>query len=174
MANTSMLSIYPTGIVSYKNHEHEDFQPCKLIENLWVKYETRNRDFHSRDFYAEAFRTIYAFFEPYHGFNAFLELQNKLVPVNKTVQRFLNDTVKFIETGKRDAEVSTWVYLIHESVTQPQETKAGYGQQQDKPVFKGKLSDDIDTQFLAKWVAQPNGFNDLMWTLRILFGTLKQ
>lgn len=82
-------------------------------------------------------------------------------------RQFVTDTMNFIETGKRELSVATWADLVSEG-------GAGHHAHAiPQRLLDTKLlstSSDTSLQMLQKWVSQPNGFEDLINTLHLLFG----
>lgn len=85
-------------------------------------------------------------------------------------RQFLTDTLNFIECGKRELSVHSWADLVskgglnHHAHAVPQRLTDNRAT---------LLSSDSSLVLLQKWVAQPNGFEDLLTTLHLLFGKVR-
>ena len=82
-------------------------------------------------------------------------------------RNFLADTLAFIDTGKRELPVPTWIDLVSEG-------GASHHAHAVPPrlLENGQLlaSSESSLQLLQKWISQPNGLEDLLNTLHLLFG----
>lgn len=79
---------------------------------------------------------------------------------------FIQDTLNFIRTGERAMQIVTWIELLHEQSDIEQGTLDARG---PNSFFALKAGEDT-VLLLQKWCAQPNGFQDLMCTLHVMFG----
>lgn len=144
-----------------KNHvSNED------IEVLYAQYtkktaKTGTFDFHELIIQAalEAFGT--------KQFIEWIDLQNKSPEVNYLNSRFLRDTLKFIETGKREMVLENWEPLLNSDgvVTGEWENVTQDAIELNKRIRIIDLKDVIRI-----WCSQPNGLSDMLITLHILFG----
>lgn len=82
--------------------------------------------------------------------------------------RFLIDTIRFIATGRREINIHQWPMLLSDEPVTGLQLIGGRSDIQD--LFK-KLALSTSTEaMLQKWCMQPKGFDDLMFTLHLLFG----
>lgn len=99
-------------------------------------------------------------------FNKWLMLQ---LNVNDRVfdlnLRFLEDTVQYIRTGHRSTSVENWLMLLMDNHG-PQEGIAS--------VARGRSSISVSPgefkNFIADWCQWPDGFDDMVCTMHVLFG----
>lgn len=97
--------------------------------------------------------------------------------------RFLNDTMKFIVTGRRDMCLENWMALLKISTGTKNVTYAEYIRG-DSEVFRKyfRLGGDGNVtpytnntsvvDVIQEWCSQPGGLEDLIGTTRILFGSV--
>lgn len=87
-------------------------------------------------------------------------------------RRFLNDTFKFIATGERSMNTSTWNQIIAVRPETPEDRKTTYLYQDFFKIHLGALMarPAFINQTVVSWVSQPGGFEDMLATLNILFG----
>lgn len=86
--------------------------------------------------------------------------------------RFIVDTIRFLNTGRRDMSLETWNSLLvapqgpdHIGPV-PDTVKDFFGIQSGGPArWHCSL-----TEVIALWCSQPNGLEDLLCTLQVLFG----
>lgn len=85
--------------------------------------------------------------------------------------RFIEDTLKFITSGYRTVSAVNWLELV------PVDVKEGMGDKPtmvnyDEVVVWGKgAADETDINYLAKWCAHPRGFDDLLTSLYLMYGS---
>lgn len=106
-------------------------------------------------------------------FDFWFEMQLKSPVAGDYHRRFLDDTLRFINTGRRDMALETWQALV---------TSQDHGdhnsQMSDfareffgRPIggwHSPRNTNLIDV--VQQWCSQPNGFEDLLGTLHLLFG----
>lgn len=86
--------------------------------------------------------------------------------ISYTAYEFLNDSVKFIETGRRDINCTTHIELVkleQESITEVK-----------KPIKSTRpdISYTLPNQrYLTYWARRPGGIEDILCTLNYIFGT---
>jgi hypothetical protein len=145
----------------------------EAIEQLYWAYINHRADCLSFEFKAKVFKLgLHAF-----GTQNFYEWFCKQLtsPVCGDLHgRFLQDILHFISEGKRDLPLENWSDLLG--------FKDGGGIENKISVyaldFFGASAQGITRhaknralpEVFAAWCAQPNGFEDLLGTLRILFG----
>jgi hypothetical protein len=85
---------------------------------------------------------------------------------------FILDTVRYVATGRRKFSIHTWPALVSYEVPLVNESVAG---RRDIYLLIESLQLSTNTNaFLQKWLSQADGFNDLMYTLHLLFGTVPE
>jgi len=82
---------------------------------------------------------------------------------------FLNDTLQFIETGERQMSPLNWYELLHEGDDVP-----AADPYQFTPSHLASKTGESTIQVLQRWCAHPNGFEDLISTLHVLFGNARR
>lgn len=85
--------------------------------------------------------------------------------------RFINDTFNFIRTGQRALNISFWLQLLAGPSDVGPQSDASINMDyfgSNKPLHRRENSMVKDT--IIKWVSQPDGFEDLLGTMHILFG----
>lgn len=90
--------------------------------------------------------------------------------------RFLGDTCRFLMTGKREMTLETWSHLLKptDEVIRPAKPCEAASQYF---CLGGRAMPGDPQQFnlvetIQRWVSQPQGFEDLLGTLHLLFGNL--
>lgn len=90
--------------------------------------------------------------------------------------KFLDDTLIFITTGKRQQHMLTWTSLLDYSDADVEETKMSavahefFGVSANG-ITRERRNDRLE-EVIQRWVSQPGGFDDLLCSLHILFGRL--
>lgn len=145
------------------------------------RYITSVRDERVRDLYLEfttfPTRTVYWDFQKrviaealrlFSGnYNWFILQDNNAQRVDWNY-KFLLDTIRFIATGRRELSIHSWPMLVTD------EPPAGLqligGREDVAKLFKTLALATSTEAMLQRWVSQPRGFEDLMYTLNLLFG----
>lgn len=79
---------------------------------------------------------------------------------------FIQDTLNFTRTGKRQMTIETWLELLHERNDVQQGTLDARA---PKTYFTLEAGENTP-QLLQNWCAQRGGFQDLVSTLHVMFG----
>lgn len=82
-------------------------------------------------------------------------------------RQFIVDTLNFIETGKRELSVQSWLDLVNEGGAGHHAHAIPQRLLDNKPLSNAS---ETSLQLLQDWVAKPNGFEDMLITLHLLFG----
>lgn len=82
-------------------------------------------------------------------------------------RQFLVDTLNFIETGKRELSVHSWIDLVSEGGASHHAHAVPQRLLDSKQLL---ASSEASLELLQKWISQPNGLEDLLNTMHLLFG----
>lgn len=146
-------------------------QPNPQVQLLYTQYIQQSVDSENFDFRRQVLQTaLSAFGTPY--FNEWFEAQFKNPTAGDLHGRFLVDTLRYIQDGRREMSVQTWSSIVTlESAKggrigeMPQYAREFFriGQPYKRPC---KMSDIVQD-----WCAHPAGFDDLLGSLYVLFGS---
>ena len=83
---------------------------------------------------------------------------------------FIKDTLRFIATGRRRISIHSWPMLVTSDYA------SGVGEDTSIGIREHMVSIDLDIrldndELIQKWLSHPKGFDDLMYTMNILFGS---
>jgi hypothetical protein len=103
---------------------------------------------------------------------AWFDLQKQNPYMSALHKNFLNDTLGFIDTGKRSVSVTTWMSLV--GISQTVQSSPGTTVK-TKEFFRtdsqpGMRRPTAICDVLVQWTSQPSGFDDLLSTMAIIFG----
>ncbi|QVD49178.1 hypothetical protein LUCX_108 [Xanthomonas phage vB_XciM_LucasX] len=82
-------------------------------------------------------------------------------------RQFIEDTYNFITTGQRALPVTTWYDLVEEGGLRHQAHAIPQSLLDSKKLLE---STALSLELLQQWVQRPNGVEDLINTLHLLFG----
>ena len=114
---------------------------------------------------AEVIRAAKKAFGP---FRKWLEVQTKSSLLYGRRLDFIHDTLGFIAHGKRRISVHNWPDLLEEM---PSFRKDLVRQDLMNQFAVYPLNINSTAEIIADWCAQPKGFDDMLCTLNILFGS---
>jgi hypothetical protein len=108
-----------------------------------------------------------------HSFYDWYRVQYESPAFGLTNRRFLDDTFKFIQTGRRDLPLSNWISMVKADEVNPgtrefdQYAVSFFGctNPSEQPTYSASLP-----EILQQWLSKEGGFNDFLGTLFILFG----
>lgn len=141
------------------------------IYNQLVRRQVIHTDF---DFRERAIRIALGAFGV-HNFNLWAKVQQESPTFTQTHADFINDTIRFITTGKREMNVDMWERLIGPGSNDPANravidetllawlpTGYSYRLRTETPANLPNV--------IAMWLARTGGFTDMVTTLYTLFG----
>ena len=142
------------------------------VELLYEAIYKNSPGVRTMEFREKVLRTALKAFGTSSFFN-WCELQTQNTSMTDTHVRFLNDTLDFIKTGSRQIDIHTWERLIGYFKADTVNIKPSQFNYKDyfgmgKPaLFHKPLG---ITNAIQAWVSQPGGMEDMVYTLKILFG----
>lgn len=109
-------------------------------------------------------------------FNEWYAAQFKSPSFGELHRRFLDDTLKFIRTGQRELDLSTWVSLLTPADSRDTDiylslraktyfNVSSVGELLEPGAYRGSLVETVQD-----WLSKDGGFSDLLVTCHILFG----
>ena len=107
------------------------------------------------------------------NFYSWCELQAKHAKLSDIQVRFINDTLEFIKTGKRQMDVVTWEKLAHKSTNTSLVSKVSDIKYKEYfGIGKGALLHRPLTvvSVIQEWLKHNRGFEDMVVTMKIFFG----
>lgn len=136
------------------------------VHELYLIFTNEPRVSVTWDFRKKVIQLAQSLFEG--DFNWFIR-QDKNAMVTDQNYLFLIDTVRFIATGSRRLSIYTWPALLTYDV--PVGKTVDTRDEISKLFIETALATDTTT-LISKWLSHKDGFNDMMYTLNMLFGNL--
>jgi hypothetical protein len=173
MANPDIVYVYPRGYLSYYTNSAppENNELMKTTDNVLVQYidgiYELDTIFGNKEqtvvlMILECIKLSSLLFG--NDFNKWLALQLTSPAISVDSLTFIEDTVRFIKTGKRIVPVES-AYRTAIDVE-----RSRYNTELQKYVEDLSFKDPNTVSILCDWIAQPNGLRDIRCTLEILFG----
>ncbi|MDR3392214.1 MAG: hypothetical protein P4L77_10830 [Sulfuriferula sp.] len=146
------------------------------VEALYGKWINRDPEMTSFEFRKKVWIAALAAF----GTNNFFEwfyAQQASPAFGDMHRRFLEDTILFLQTGRRNLNLEAWTDLV--TVQDSGDRSNVYSE--DAKVFFGIADADAQyrrpqnrqlTEVIQRWSTHARGFDDLVVTLHLLFGNL--
>ena len=152
--------------------EVSPYKGIPQVDALWKEYQSGVSFMTSFDFREKVLKTALIAFGTLSFFD-WCNLQNKNIYFTALHKKFLNDTFNFIQTGKRSVANTTWQSLLSMKEATPKDSETPFEINEFFRINEGpncrrsfRLSDNVN-----EWVMQENGFEDLLMTVHLLFGT---
>ena len=105
-------------------------------------------------------------------FKTWFMIQNSTPYFGDLHRDFLDDTLRFISTGQREVAIQSWDSML--SYSDSGEVSKGITDYA-KDFFHTYTSDNVNkfelVEVIQRWISQPNGIEDLLSTLHVLFGS---
>ena len=155
--------------------EKEDYHYNKAVQEIFNRYMAKNDFIRDLVFKEDIIKVAYRAFGSFNFVN-WLTLQNESTCFTAMHKKFLIETLRYIETGARMVNVSTWTRLIEKrpasEVNRSVEYNASKLMEDTSSKFVGNLRVVDTSDFICKWVKWDDGFNDLLRSLYIVFGRI--
>jgi hypothetical protein len=164
-----------TGRLHYDMNLFDSTKSTKIVANMTI--DTLHRELIRTGIANFSFRekVLMEAFKAFGSkhFHEWYFVQYQSPSFGQTNRNFLDDTIRFIETGTRCYPINTWERLVQSDESNTNSKELGpYA----KNLFK---CEDVDKQpyrligfpeVIQSWISKEGGFNDLLYTLFILFG----
>lgn len=147
-------------IADERNHIYNE--DVEILYSQYTKRSARTGTFDFHELILQA--AINAFGTS--KFVEWLEMQSKSPNATHIHSKFLLDTLRFIETGKREMVLENWEPLLNSHAL------AGEWEDVlDEALALNKRMKIVEVKDVIRyWCSQPNGLSDMLVTLHILFG----
>lgn len=167
----ALITFYPRGFStqpSGPNPEAATSSGDPQIDTLYKLYIARSVNTDSWEFRRRVITAASPLFgDLLHWFAFQASMNNKVYALN---YKFLEDTLRFIQTGKREMSVMTWLDLLLEW---PEEKANIATIQRLKGMNLTDVQPWLGEQGISRWLSHPSGFDDFITTVHIVFGASK-
>lgn len=165
------LFIYPNGIrTGYLGDNHSDsfyidndFETNKLFQEYIANPSVINHF----EFKTRLIKNLLKLMRDCKRFFIYNILNNNFV--SPPVKEYLLDTLKYIKTGSREVPVSICKHGLISA-----KGNDTYTFNSRKMTFVEELKNDSELdgiELLSRWVSLPNGIEDLVWFIKLLFAS---
>lgn len=138
----------------------------RAVEKIYVSYVRQEPHTNSFGFREQVLRAALTAFGT-SNFHAWYKLQIQSPVLGRLHRDFLDDTLRFITEGRRDMTLETWGSLIDiENADAGTVGISDYARE----YFGSNRPDPSVIDVVQEWCSKPNGLEDLLGTLHILFG----
>lgn len=168
-----LYDVYPRGFVGALNgHEgSKQAQPNMAVQALYEEYLRSNRIGYDFDFREKILKVALQAFGCY-CFQQWIEAQYCTRGLTDMHQRFLQDTLQFIRYGKRSMNLESWQALVLFNANAPALRTLPDDVREFFRIGEKYRPDTTLPAVIQRWCEKPNGLEDLLGTLHILFGAL--
>lgn len=155
---------YPLGYIGERYENHADGDPCLGVMKAFNRQGNMIDSLELKQHRLDVLELAYDKFEPFGGWVGFYNQNLKEAKLSPLAVRFLHDTNKFITTGVRDIHILSWEALLANDTGKRMVNT-------DKADRPNLSSGECDIS-LSQWIYRTDGFQDMVWSLKILFGEL--
>lgn len=171
--NTLHEKLYVINDMSMRPSNEQAIPPNPHVESLYSAYIRNDDAVVTFEFKKKILQAALKAFGT-SRFDLWYFTQQESPAASELHGRFMRDTLKFIREGKRDMALETWADLIvindHGGTIKTKTIESDE--------FFGVSSNGVRrypqnsklTEVIQMWVSKPNGLEDLLGTLHILFG----
>lgn len=167
-------------IMNLHNAADNSVAPNAGIESLYGQYLRGNLASEMHEFRERVFIAALNAFGTKNFFDWYV-IQTEAASTGSIHTDFLEDTLKFISTGKRDMCLENWQALIKMGANNGNsgmspKAKEFFGILNDRPLSDFAKTNDEAFELarlesiIQRWCSVPGGFEDLLISLHILFG----
>lgn len=158
-------SVYANSFIGHRISSHVDYEPDKEINEHFKLYNSFATSLDLKELRLDVLFKARELFGKLGTVGDWLNFNLTLNDqLNLTQRKFLLDTANFILTGSRSIEPSSWIGLMNFA-----KNDSSTPAKKDNLFIEPSKLKEIT---LDKWLSHRIGFQDIVWTLFILFGTL--
>lgn len=142
----------------------------KEVDDLYEEWSKNNTLIKTMEFREKIIKAAKNAFNNVSIYN-WLNTQKYANTVTSTHENFISETIGFVLGSPRSIQTSQWIRLLEVS-----EKAQSINLDIDKYFNRNniqnqlKFSSSLLTDFIVKWVSQPNGFEDMLLSLYVVFG----
>lgn len=142
----------------------------KEVDDLYEEWSKNNTLIKTMEFRERIIKAAKNAFNNISIYN-WLNIQKYANTVTSTHVNFISETIGFVLGSPRSIQTSQWIRLLEVS-----EKAQSINLDIDKYFNKNniqnqvKFSSSLLTDFIVTWVSQPNGFEDMLLSLYVIFG----
>lgn len=165
--------IYPLGIVAARNTtvDNMDGEPSKAIDTLFNQYFGTSSGSSDKAIRLRIIKEVKTLIQDNFGeIDNWLIAQFRDANISDRVRDFLIDTIRFLRTGRRNIDIISWPYLLQ------QDAVAGrryVDVQLKQDALIKSLERNDETFYLDDWLKHNDGFRDMIWSMKLLFGDIR-
>lgn len=166
--NIQSYQFSPVGFRSplYEGGKTEP-EPDDLITTAWEKLTTDPKgEANSWEFRR---KVINRAMDLFRFFPEWLQAQEENPKLTPHMRAFLEDTLSFINTGRRRMAIVSRAYCLQAELELPNKPK--YRRGRSTPKLKMMLNID-GKDYMYHWLKHDNGFEDLLATVNVIFGEI--
>lgn len=127
-------------------------------------YGMMNDRAHKHGFWGFQSQVIDAAIRLFGDFDAWVKAQREDPQLAGHAVQFIDDTLAYLETGERQMRHESWIGLISDTNQTARAASAA------SSAFNGPSTAPSTDRVLQRWCSHPNGVDDLLATLNLLFG----
>lgn len=158
---------YPFGYLGIQmEDDRRDGDPDVYIDELFKRYTGLSTREDLACFRTDVIEYAIKQFASVGGFFEFITLNLNEAKITDLQRRFLQDTYKFILKGRRDIDIGVWDSLLVASNENDVKTK------RPKEYHYDYILTNKGDDLLGLWLMQSGGFQDMLWSLKIIFGSV--
>lgn len=146
--------------------EHVNGEP--RIQKMFIRYGQEPGLKDNIEFKLDVIETVATLYGNFYRFLAYQFNYNYLM--HGLNLDFLEDTLQFISTGRRDFSLLTWKELVSRNPDYIVRTNGHEQWHRAKSNFRIKKDTDLN-HYISMWCSQTGGFEDMLYTTWILFGS---
>lgn len=166
--------------MSYRYHvdamtpaANTDLVANPYIENMYSQYIKRSVNTNAFAYREKVLKATLSAFGT-SSFEQWFMVQYKSPACGDLHKRFLDDTLKFIRTGRREMALETWAALL--TITDEGDAIGTFSNASNEYFsFNSTNRDPQDylvTSTIQRWTSHASGFEDMLGAMHILFGNI--
>lgn len=140
----------------------------KTVSKLFSRYLANNSAIREFDFRESIIKLAFSCFATKSIFD-WIHLQSNQSTVSDLHKAFIMSTLDYVVNFQpREVEVGQWIRLLEadeKTYSTIIDVKSYYADQNKLSPIPSNME-----QFIHRWLARPNGFEDLLFTLQVIFG----
>lgn len=136
-------------------------------QNIFDEFTTNPKIYRDFGFRERVLKLAKEVFGVENGFSSWFKQQENSRYLTNLHREFLNDTIRYLDSGVRQVGIESWYGLIKSSSYQDQNKKVKLDMSR---YFNPQNTNHNVVSDIQNWVMKDDGFKDLIYFLGIVFG----
>lgn len=165
-----MYTVFPYGFIQDKREDVLDMDGDKNIDALFHRYLSKPQGPELKYLRLDALTYLMDVTESTGDIVKFFKANIVAGNLTSNAVMFIKDTLGFIKMGRRNIDIMAWPALLSQTKKMNERKLTRHEIEMTLASIEW-YENDHPEEMIAEWLSQPYGLHDILWTLKIMFGS---